>query len=98
MTTRLTLILVAALAFAPIVFAQSCHVHLGPVTGWMNDRADGAQIDMLDGRDGTECVVIGTNLLRPHRDVANNVAPWNRPIGLAAGGHVACMHTASEGL
>jgi hypothetical protein len=98
MTTRLTLILVAALASAPIVFASSSfRAHLTPIPEWIVDQDETTRVEAPAARTSADCVVIGSNLLQPFRVPSNTSAPSNRPIGLASGGTVACKHARGSG-
>ena len=98
MTTRLTLILVAALASAPIVFAPNgFRVHLNPAASWIVDRDETAHVESPVARARADCVVIGSNQLQPYRVPSPPNVLSNRLIGLASGGAVACANPARSG-
>jgi len=98
MTTRLTLLLVAALASAPVVFAPSgFRAHLNPIAGWIVDHDEATHVEATVAHTSADCVVIGSNLLRPYRVPSNTGVPSNHSIGLASGGAVACANRARSG-
>ena len=98
MTTRLTLILVAALASAPVVFEPNgFRVHLNPVASWIVDRDETMHVESPGRHARADCVVIGSNHLQPYRVPSTPNMLSNRPIGLASGGTVACANPARKG-
>lgn len=97
MTTRLTLILVAALASAPVVFAPSgFRVHLSPMADSIADQDETMRVEAPAAHSSARCMVIESNLLRPYRAPNSASVQATRPIGLASGGAVACPHAASS--
>ena len=95
MTTRLTLILVAVLACAPIVFAQSgCRELLNPIGTWLAQSGEAAPAGRANGDSNADCVVLEPLLLRSFRENASGLSA--RALGLASGGNVACSHIADN--
>ena len=96
MTTRLTLILVAALASAPVVFAPAgLRVHVNSVAGWAMEHNETVRVDLPSAHAGTDCVIAPN--LRPHRVASVGGMPSSGPTELASGGSVACVRTAASG-
>jgi hypothetical protein len=96
MTTRLTLILVAALASAPVVFAPAgLRVHVNSFAGWAAEHNETARVDLPSAHAGTDCVIAPN--LRPHRVAGIAGMPSISPTELASGGSVACLRTAANG-
>ena len=98
MTTRLTLILVAVLASAPVVLAPvGSRLHPSPMVGAIADHDEPTRVAGPVAQTESSCVVIGADLLQPYRVRAGTSALWNRPVALASGAAVACTRVASSG-
>ena len=98
MTTRLTLILVAALASAPVVFAPNgFRVHSNPLGSWIVEHDEATHVESPGRHARADCVVVGLNQFQPYRVQSTPNVLRNRPIGLASGGTVACANPTHSG-